>query len=450
VTGWFFEPRLLTLRLDGARRAEHRAARAAASASTGSYSAARSCRSTFERAASSSARPSSPASTARASRCATVACSRVADGNVVVEGLWGFTEDDGTPTGRTPPAIRRATMLLVLRSMAPLADDASFEARSRWRIIEERTRDQSYRLDPSKQPARRASPATRDRRAPCALREAHAPRSGVMRGRLIFPFIAELHRLDTQAMAPVDYDAPPAATTTTSRSRSSSTPTTMASGALSSRAPPVRVPCQVEPEAFEALRMATSGNTPRSSFDLVFHFRDLERLGLVDAASGDALIRPSDRLGALYARDGQLVQAVRTPPGLYVTEARPIGFGLHRRRPEPQPPARVLPGPRSRTEWNMMRALIFSALASPCASARTAVRSTTACWARRGAQATSRRSATRTAAYHELADCDLVSEQSGAPFVCAFVDETTEDGRVTGHTCVPAADADAAAGGSDR
>jgi hypothetical protein len=27
------------------------------------------------------------------------------------------------------------------------------------------------------------------------------------------------------------------------------------------------------------------------------------------------------------------VQAVRTPPGLYVTEARPIGFGLHRRRP---------------------------------------------------------------------------------------------------------------------
>lgn len=44
-----------------------------------------------------------------------------------------------TPTGRTPPAIRRATMLLVLRSMAPLAADASFEARSRWRIIEERS-----------------------------------------------------------------------------------------------------------------------------------------------------------------------------------------------------------------------------------------------------------------------------------------------------------------------
>jgi hypothetical protein len=75
-------------------------------------------------------------------------------GNVVVEGLWGFTEDDGTPEGRTPLAIRRACLLLVLRGLAPLADDASFEARSRWRIIEERTRDQSYRLDAAKQAAR--------------------------------------------------------------------------------------------------------------------------------------------------------------------------------------------------------------------------------------------------------------------------------------------------------
>ncbi|WP_249348664.1 hypothetical protein [Corallococcus exiguus] len=49
--------------------------------------------------------------------------------------------------------------------------------------------------------------------------------------------------------------------------------------------------------------------------------------------------------------------------------------------------------------------------------------------------------------YHELADCDEVSARSGAPFVCAFVDETTDDGHITGHTCVPASDADAAAGG---
>ncbi len=68
-------------------------------------------------------------------------------GNVVVIGLWGFTEADGTPLGRTPPAIRRAAMLLVLRNLALLADEASFDARSRWRVIEERTREQSIRFD---------------------------------------------------------------------------------------------------------------------------------------------------------------------------------------------------------------------------------------------------------------------------------------------------------------
>jgi len=72
-------------------------------------------------------------------------------GNVVVTGLWGFTEYDGTPEGRTPMAIRRACLLLVLRNLAPLADEASFEARSRWRVLEERTREQSYRLDAATQ-----------------------------------------------------------------------------------------------------------------------------------------------------------------------------------------------------------------------------------------------------------------------------------------------------------
>jgi hypothetical protein len=39
-------------------------------------------------------------------------------------------------------------MLLALRSLPLLGDgDSSDEARSRWRLIEERTRDQSYKLD---------------------------------------------------------------------------------------------------------------------------------------------------------------------------------------------------------------------------------------------------------------------------------------------------------------
>ena len=121
-----------------------------------------------------------------------------------------------------------------------------------------------------------------------------------MRGRLIFPFLAELHRLDTAAMATVDPDGVGALTGGYDPDFKEPVLVDADDDGVAEpfrrEHPPVRVFCQVEPEAFEALRMATSGNTPRSSFDLVFHFRDLERLGLVDAASGDALIRPSDRL----------------------------------------------------------------------------------------------------------------------------------------------------------
>lgn len=71
----------------------------------------------------------------------------VGRGNVQVEGLFGCTEDDGTPHGRTPLEIRRACMLLVLRAVAPAMSTESSDARSAWRLLEERTRDQSFRLD---------------------------------------------------------------------------------------------------------------------------------------------------------------------------------------------------------------------------------------------------------------------------------------------------------------
>jgi len=68
--------------------------------------------------------------------------------NVKVTGWWGYTEDDGTTYGRTPLSIRRACMLLVLRGLPLLGDtEAVVDAISWWRITEERTRDQSYKLD---------------------------------------------------------------------------------------------------------------------------------------------------------------------------------------------------------------------------------------------------------------------------------------------------------------
>lgn len=158
-----------------------------------------------------------------------------------------------------------------------------------------------------------------------------------MRGRLIFPFLAELFRLDTAGTANTDPDG--AGPLTSSYDPDFKEPVGIDTNddgigeRIRAEHPAVRIPCQVEPKTFEELRMFAAGNSPRSRVELVFHFRDLERLSLVDAPSGDALVRPGDRLGALHDKAGALVQSVRTPPGLYVTEARPIGFGLHRPRP---------------------------------------------------------------------------------------------------------------------
>ncbi len=62
--------------------------------------------------------------------------------NVRVAGRWGYTEHDGSLEGRTPLAIRRAAILLALRWLVPVGEDDGASRRGR-RIISERTRDQS-------------------------------------------------------------------------------------------------------------------------------------------------------------------------------------------------------------------------------------------------------------------------------------------------------------------
>ncbi|KAB2909376.1 MAG: hypothetical protein F9K40_03810 [Kofleriaceae bacterium] len=62
--------------------------------------------------------------------------------NVRVVGRWGYTEHDGSPEGRTPLAIRRATILLALRWLVPLGENAG-DGRRPGRVVAERTRDQA-------------------------------------------------------------------------------------------------------------------------------------------------------------------------------------------------------------------------------------------------------------------------------------------------------------------
>lgn len=68
--------------------------------------------------------------------------------NVTVRGVFGYTEPDGSPSGKTPELIRHATKLLVMRELPLLGSaDQREDAQRRYRLTSERTRDQSYTLE---------------------------------------------------------------------------------------------------------------------------------------------------------------------------------------------------------------------------------------------------------------------------------------------------------------
>jgi hypothetical protein len=196
----------------------------------------------------------------------------------------------------------------------------------RWHVVGDRTCDQGYNLDPIRIGSAAGSRGTRSGRADRLVPAAAPPGSRVTRGRLINAILAEIAQLDVIATA-ADPDGPGPRT-------GGFDPDFQETTAQTPRRelPAVRIPCQVEVQAFGELQELATGNSPRSQVVLVFHFADLEALGLVDQATGDALVRTGDRLVAL--RDvgtGTVIQAIRTPPGLYVTEAQPV-FGLGQRR----------------------------------------------------------------------------------------------------------------------
>jgi len=66
--------------------------------------------------------------------------------NISFEGVFGYTDPDGTPLGKTPTLIEHATKLLVMRNAPGLTDaDARQDAQNAWRLTELRTRDQTVK-----------------------------------------------------------------------------------------------------------------------------------------------------------------------------------------------------------------------------------------------------------------------------------------------------------------
>lgn len=146
-----------------------------------------------------------------------------------------------------------------------------------------------------------------------------------MRGRLVFPFSVELASLDIEGTAAAGYDL--------IFKETKLTPTSDGLG-VSTRAEILqKVPGQFADQSqLLALQEATTGNLAQASFVVLFHFRDLERLGLVEQTTGNATIKVGDRLNAIFdIHTDVLVQTIRNPPGAFVVKATPR-FGLDSRR----------------------------------------------------------------------------------------------------------------------
>ncbi|MGD9676433.1 MAG: hypothetical protein AB7V19_07095 [Candidatus Bipolaricaulia bacterium] len=65
--------------------------------------------------------------------------------NVEISGLFGYTDPDGSATGKTPDLIKRACVLMVLRNLPVATDPDAVDARNAWRVTELRTRDQTIK-----------------------------------------------------------------------------------------------------------------------------------------------------------------------------------------------------------------------------------------------------------------------------------------------------------------
>lgn len=151
------------------------------------------------------------------------------------------------------------------------------------------------------------------------------------RGRLIRPQLAALYQLDTEATAADTGEVPG---TTVGYDADFKEPVRLP--APSEQGPGTRnrvekpvlyLPCQVEVTKLEELRMSDAGNVPAANITLVFHFADLEEKNLIDELTGEALLRPGDRLAALYRMDGTLIRKFTSAP-LFAMEVQDNSIGL--------------------------------------------------------------------------------------------------------------------------
>lgn len=149
------------------------------------------------------------------------------------------------------------------------------------------------------------------------------------RGRLIFPFLLEIARLDTVA---TEADPDAAGPLESGYDEVFREPVLVPSGGsqtgtLNRVETIIEVRGQFEPGEVENLNALISGNSPVGQLVAYLHFKELEDRGLLDP-NGQASFKTDDRLVSIKELNGDLVQQIPDPPGLYVQEVSPRGWGL--------------------------------------------------------------------------------------------------------------------------
>lgn len=65
--------------------------------------------------------------------------------DIKVTGVFGYTEPNGSPTGGTPAIVRDLTVAVALLSVDGAASPDSWKTKNKWKLTEERTRDQTVK-----------------------------------------------------------------------------------------------------------------------------------------------------------------------------------------------------------------------------------------------------------------------------------------------------------------
>ena len=145
------------------------------------------------------------------------------------------------------------------------------------------------------------------------------------RGRLIFPQLVDVYRLDRATVAASSgYDSIYQEPVLISSADRAGTVKRVEFAA-------VRLPAQIEVTVSDRTQMAMTGNVKKGRMAFVFHFADLESAGLIHATTGAPLVMANDRIGAVYDPGGNLIQSFPNPPGMFVVEPQ-VNFGLDFRR----------------------------------------------------------------------------------------------------------------------